>query len=181
MVLKDAGRTLAWTALVLLLSIFSAGFYGKLALRDERGALVAEVVREQREIMVSRGLLTRPETAAAQRLNTAGPSQDILREGRLKYFRAMGYRRVGRRQDSRALFLQSIDELGSFINSAPGDSRMAEALFLVGAAYYYLADGTHSRDPQASRLLHLCSDYYAGSVWAQQANALWSAGRRGEL
>ncbi|MCM2322755.1 MAG: hypothetical protein NDJ90_05800 [Oligoflexia bacterium] len=162
----------------MLFSLLAVDLYGKLVLPDDRGVLVSNVVRAQLEDSARNARKARPPRLARQpALRTAVEADRALAEGRRKYFEAMGYQRVGGHKAAEPLFFRTIEVLSGFIDHAPKDSRVPEALYLLGASYYYVS---HGRDHAAERLLNLCSDYYRGTVWGNRADALRAHLSRGD-
>lgn len=102
--------------------------------------------------------------------------EKLIEGGRSEFFEASGYERIGRTEDGLVNSLIAISLLSQFARAAPLDSRLPEAVYLLGVSYRRLR--TLFSDRIGERLLLLCIDYYPGSVWARQASTVWTGARR---
>lgn len=105
---------------------------------------------------------------------------DLLMDGRQSYFEGVGYRKIGRSYDGTPYFLWAIDSLTRFIETAPADARVPEALYLLGASYFNLRNAI-PENLRSDRVLHLCSEFFVDSIWTTRANSLWRNGSHDEI
>jgi hypothetical protein len=98
--------------------------------------------------------------------------EQLLSEGRLRFFEASGFHKIGKADDATVLDLWTIVLLTKFIEKNPFHSSVPEALFMLGDAYVYLGRALPSQ-VKADRVLNLCSELYPDSVWANRANLVW--------
>ena len=96
----------------------------------------------------------------------ATTSEDTLTDGRLLYYEATGYLKIGREMDATVLYLRSFDLLSRYIESSPTSPDVPEALFLTGVSKLRLSKALPSV-VRGNRLLNLCVELYPDSVWAK--------------
>ena len=97
---------------------------------------------------------------------------ELIQDARHRYFEASGYQKIGRQYDAAVLYLWSAAFLNRFVQTAPDDSRVPEALFILGEAYLRLQHALPT-PIRSDRILNLCSELYPDSIWASRADALW--------
>jgi hypothetical protein len=110
-------------------------------------------------------------TSGSDRLRVLSPAE-AMAEGRRYFYEASGYRKIGRSYDASALYLWSASLLVNFIDRAPLDRDVPEALYLLGDICLRFR---HALPPtlRPDRMLNLCSELYPDSVWGNRARALW--------
>jgi hypothetical protein len=99
-------------------------------------------------------------------------SEDLMREGKQRYFEAAGFRKIGRAYDATILNLRTISLLTRFIHQDPYSSSVPEALFMLGAAYAGLGHALPKK-MRGDRILNLCSELYPDSLWADRSQTIW--------
>jgi hypothetical protein len=109
----------------------------------------------------------------SREITSGNPSaDDLLQEGRVHYFEAAGYAKIGRRYDATVLQLWTISLLTRFVAKKPFDTRVPEALFMLGTEYLDLGPALPVR-VRGDRILNLCSELYPDSFWANRSNGVW--------
>jgi|GEM_PF-2365821 len=108
------------------------------------------------------------------------PSMEyLMSEGRKHALESLGYRKIGRGYDSVVLDLWSISLLSQFVERAPNDARVPEAIYLLANSYVGLRYAL-PRTIKADRILNLVAEHYPDSIWSKQANQLWQTERGNE-
>ena len=96
----------------------------------------------------------------------ARTQEDTLKDGRLLYYEATGYLKIGRELDATVLYLRSFDLLSRYIESSPTSPDVPEALFLTGVSKLRLSKALPI-GVRGNRLLNLCVELYPDSIWAR--------------
>jgi hypothetical protein len=99
-------------------------------------------------------------------------ANQLLVEGRQRFFEASGFQKIDRSYDAAVLNLWTIAVLSEFVEKYPFHPEIPEVLFMLGESYLNLGKGLPAQ-VKADRVLNLCSELYPDSVWASRANSIW--------
>jgi hypothetical protein len=98
-------------------------------------------------------------------------AEHFLNVGRLAYGRAFGYEHIGRGTDGVVLLVRSAIHLAHFIDKAPGNDSVPEALFLLGKVTSKLGE-FFPAEIKPDRLLNLSVELFPETAWAARAHVL---------
>ena len=99
-------------------------------------------------------------------------ADQLLVEGRQRFFEASGFQKIDRSYDAAVLNLWTIAILSEFVQKHPFHREIPEVLYMLGESYLDLGKGLPPQ-VKADRVLNLCSELYPDSVWANRANSIW--------